>query len=126
MLNALRIPADGEPEVLQHEDWGLGAITHALGSLVVKTRRLDWSPSEHRFLCLHGLDDAEPIPASLTLLGQRGHDWGAPLLVTAHTRTGKTASLSKYDLLVIGTRLLVGEVATRAITAPTQGDPRGT
>lgn len=117
MLNALLLPVDGEPQVLQQEDWGMGEITHALGSLDFKSRRLDWAPTEHRFLVLHGLDDAEPIPASFTLLGKRGRDWGAPLLLTAHTRTGKAASLSKYDLLVIATRLIVGEVDPPAIEA---------
>jgi hypothetical protein len=115
ILNALRIGPDGKPEVLQDERWDTAAIVFALGSRIYKTRRLDWAPTEHRFLCLHGLDDAEPSPAALTLMGKRGRDWGAPLLVTAHTRTGKPASLSKYDLLVICTRLLIGEVEQAAI-----------
>lgn len=120
MITALRVPEDGDPEVLTHERWRAEDIATALSLSDCARFRLEWQPAPGRFFVLSGPNEGSRNLAALALAGEH-HGWlfgSGPLLVTAHTRTWRATSLTRLELLLIGTRLLVGEASQRALVAP--------
>lgn len=121
MIHALRIPEGQDPEVIADQRWGTAAIEEALSTSSYVWRRLAWQPNEPRFLVLSGRDGEGP--RNITALTLAGEHYGwlykqGPLLITAHTRTGRPTSLTVEEILLIGTRLLVGEATQAALAAP--------
>lgn len=112
-LHALLIRPDDDPEVVSDPHWGYAGVSSHLGpqskgfGLTWQTRQGSW------LLLLAGMHATEPNPAAVALAGRDGAAYCGPLLVISMSeRLQAVESLTRLDLLLIATHLVVGEVRT--------------
>ena len=117
---ALKIPADGEPQVLVDDTWGFLAICAVLGRPItsrITVLRLRGHLLRAYWRDVEGLPDNAHVAA---LFGRRDRrDRGDLLLVKHHIHTLAPVSLGAVDLLTIGSQLLLGEELGRQIEGGT-------
>ena len=111
---ALLLPDPGPPQVLPDAGAQVAAMREGRYQFLL----LDWSPTPERVLGVHGHTGDPGAPdnrSARALTGVSGCAFCGPVLVTGHRTSGELSSLTEFDLLVIGTRLLIGELSDRAI-----------
>lgn len=116
-LAAMLIRAGRDPEVVTHTSWGFTAVSEVLGDRHTRGVGLTWQTRKGCWLLVvAGMHATEANPAAAALAGRDGEPLHGPLLVFAMSdQTREITSLDERDLLLIATRLLIGE--TRALGA---------